>query len=411
MREEFLQKETKSVCVNFTAGKVDSLRMKTKRTSTVRVYDNAVIGVAGKVGEADKEALKKEAVANLSRWIPYPDLPEKPVNKSINAKKTIVSDSDFMPFVKLAAERIANENPMFNVNGKAYLSESDSVYIGSDGTNLSYSGNAFSFELEIKEKKSANIMDMGFGIEDDKFLTEDFYRDVKTRLDAYLIALPHFEKTKIPVIMSEMYFTYMLRHFVADVYCNNVSLLNGKLGEKVFNDKLNVLLDRNPDDNLNIEFFDDEGVINEDYKAYLVKNGVMENLLTTKITAKKYGVKNIGSAYADFADVPTISARGFAVGHTNENLADILGDEEAVYLDVSSGGDMTPDGDITLPSQLAYLYRGGKIVGKLPEFSLKGNVFDMFGKDFLGACSLGSLFKSFKRENVVVAYMDVVNKK
>ena len=56
-------------------------------------------------------------------------------------------------------------------------------------------------------------------------------------------------------------------------------------------------------------------------------------------------------------------------------------------------------------------YADGKLVGRLPEFALCGNVFDVYGKNYLGACSLGSLFKTAERETVVVAEMNVVNKK
>ena len=72
---------------------------------------------------------------------------------------------------------------------------------------------------------------------------------------------------------------------------------------------------------------------------------------------------------------------------------------------------MTPDGNISLPVQVAFLYKDGKIVGRLPEFSLCGNMFDIFGKDYIGATSLGSIFKSLRRDTVIVTEMNVVNKK
>ena len=83
MRTELLKKKTRSACANVTGGTVDSLRLKTETSTTVRVYDNGFIGIAGKIGDADEEALKKEAVKNIERKIPYPDLPDKPLYKSI----------------------------------------------------------------------------------------------------------------------------------------------------------------------------------------------------------------------------------------------------------------------------------------------------------------------------------------
>ena len=33
---------------------------------------------------------------------------------------------------------------------------------------------------------------------------------------------------------------------------------------------------------------------------------------------------------------------------------------------------------------MSYLIRNGKVVGRLPEFSVYGNIYEMFGEDYLG---------------------------
>ena len=57
---------------------------------------------------------------------------------------------------------------------------------------------------------------------------------------------------------------------------------------------------------------------------------------------------------------------------------------KAVYVVVASGGDATPDGHFATPVQMAYLMEGGKLVGRLPDLSISGDFFDMFGKDYIG---------------------------
>lgn len=411
MRIETIKRKSKSACVNLTGGTVDSLRVKNKSSVTVRVYDGGKIGVAGKKGSASIEDLKAEAIRNLSRGISYPDIPNKPFNKSINVKKDIIKAEDFMGYVDDTAKKISEQNPAFIISGKAYLSELETSYESTDGRKLDYAASSISFGISFKAKDSANIMDGGIDVEDDALIGDDFVADVKTKLDAFLTPVGHVAADKVPVIMSASYFSYALSHFVADAYCSNASLLNGKLKSKVFGDKLSVCLNRDPSERLLFPFFDVEGVVNNDYRSYLVKNGVMEKLLSTKLTADKYGIENAGCAEAEYVGAPGASAVGLDVDVTADKIEDLVGDGEAIYLDMSFGGDMTPDGNMSLPAQLAFLYKGGKLVGKLPEFVLCGNIFDVFGDDFLGACSLGSVFKSMKREKVVVAHMNVVNKK
>ena len=74
---------------------------------------------------------------------------------------------------------------------------------------------------------------------------------------------------------------------------------------------------------------------------------------------------------------------------------------KAVYVAVTSGGDMTPDGTLGLPVMLAYFYEDGKLVGALPEFSLSGSLFDVFGKDFMGAAE-NDIFSFADKEKVLV---------
>ena len=42
------------------------------------------------------------------------------------------------------------------------------------------------------------------------------------------------------------------------------------------------------------------------------------------------------------------------------------------------------NGDFAMPVQCALLSDGEKILGKLPPFTMSSNLFDMFGKDFIG---------------------------
>ena len=58
---------------------------------------------------------------------------------------------------------------------------------------------------------------------------------------------------------------------------------------------------------------------------------------------------------------------------------------------------------------MAYLYEDGKLAGKLPEFTVTGNLFDIFGKDFIGVCKKG--FYSFGKNKYFVYKAKIVNKK
>ena len=75
MNKEYIYKKSSSLSVNVAASKVESLRKVVETTSTVRVYDNGLIGVAGQIGDCDMKKLEAEAIKNLENKIPYPCVP------------------------------------------------------------------------------------------------------------------------------------------------------------------------------------------------------------------------------------------------------------------------------------------------------------------------------------------------
>jgi PmbA protein len=137
----------------------------------------------------------------------------------------------------------------------------------------------------------------------------------------------------------------------------------------------------------NVCFFDGEGVVSK--KPFnLVKNGVLTGLLTYKRSASNYSLPLMGSAEGEYDEVPSVTFNGWRAENTAETLGKLVKDR-AIYVCMTSGGDMTPSGEVGLPVMLAYLYEGGKLVGKLPEFSLSGNLYDILGKNFVGITQEG----------------------
>ena len=61
MNKEYIYKKSSSLSVNVAASKVESLRKVVETTSTVRIYDNGFIGVAGQIGDCDMKKLEAEA--------------------------------------------------------------------------------------------------------------------------------------------------------------------------------------------------------------------------------------------------------------------------------------------------------------------------------------------------------------
>ncbi len=407
MKVEKTITKTSGRCINVSASTVTSLRINNQIENTVRVYDKGCIGVEGCLGSADFDKMQKTATDKLQQGIAYPETHDEPRTLSVDVSKQIFAEEEFVDKIKHLVARLAKENPEFIFSNKVILDSTEKTYENSDGAHLFYKGNCLSVGLALQKKGSANIMDEFYDCESDSFDEDAICADIHDKCRAFLTQLPQIQEDEVTIIGNIEPLQYAISHFVADLYFNNASIFNGKLGQKLFSEKLNLTINRDPEKQLNLPFFDAEGVVNDGYTKHIVKNGVLTTLLTCKKSAAQYNTENIGAASAQYNGVPTIGIGGFSVQPTAENLQQLV-TGKAVYISVTGGGDMTPSGDISIPVMVAYLVENGKLVGKLPEFAVSCNLFDMLGDGFVGACENG--FYRFGKRQYFVYKAKLVNK-
>ena len=171
---------------------------------------------------------------------------------------------------------------------------------------------------------------------------------------------------------------------------SGASLFSGKMGEKLFSGALTLQVDRRPESWL--PFFDAEGSVLEGDTLPLIENGVLVRGAADRAQAARYGCMATAAAGGAYDAAPCRSAsEGCLRIAQTHSYAELLGDRSFILIDVASGGDMTPAGDFATPVQTAYLCRDGLPVGRLPEFSFRGSVFDLLGGGFLGRTDGGPL--------------------
>ena len=72
------------------------------------------------------------------------------------------------------------------------------------------------------------------------------------------------------------------------------------------------------------------------------------------------------------------------IERSKKTVKELLDGKYCVIPVRSHGGGFADNGDFAMPVQCALLSDGEKILGKLPPFTMSSNLFDMFGKDFIG---------------------------
>lgn len=179
------------------------------------------------------------------------------------------------------------------------------------------------------------------------------------------------------------------------------SLLQGKLGQKVFSPKISLIDDGRKMEGYSAKPFDAEGISTQ--KNILVDSGTLSGLLIDCLHAKKHGKKATGNAVRSIKTPPSIGTTNFYL----EPAPGIqtAGDENTLSQKIKRGVILTQlmgvhtanpvTGSFSLGAS-GLLVENGKIIRPLSGFAVAGNILDVFksiesvGSDFRFFGSVGA---------------------
>ena len=386
IKEKYIKK-LEEISINIVQSNIESIRKKNITKTGFRVYENGFIGIAGAVGEVDNLDLEKRAIDNLKLKIPYPYEPSTNMVKTVDYRKEIFSHEEFVKEVEELLKILRQEFPDFIFSNKIYIQEFETKLINDVGLDLTHIDKAIVVEIIIKEKSSTNIFDTFYINIHREYNRDTILNNIKETLTAYKNKVKLPIEGKQPVIFMEMDTTPLMKiinEMNGYKIGTKASLFTNFLGEKKFSDKFTLYQSAEEEDLTGIEFFDAEGVVNPDYKYTLIENGKIITPYTDKKTAAQFNLPLTGSASADYDKVPTLEPRNLKIKTSDKNLKELLNGELGVLVLIASGGDFTQEGVFGTPVQLAFLTDGEKLLGRLPELKVSGELYSMFGEDYIG---------------------------
>jgi len=408
IREKYI-KRVREISVNVVQTEIESVRKKDITKRGFRVYQDGYIGVAGAVGEADEAQLDKKAIDNLKLNIPYPYKPSENLVKEVDYREKTLSDEEFVNEAEEFLGILKKEFPEFIFSNKIYLTEMETKLANDVGLDLVHKDRFITAELIIKEKTSVNVIDAFAPYLDRTYDRDKLLEIVRQILTAYKnpVKLPY--EGKMPVVFVDkdpMPLSKIIEELNGYKVGTGASLFKDYIGQKKFNENFTLFQSTEKEDLTSFEFFDAEGVVNKDFKYPLIEKGRIISPYTDKRTAHKFNLLLTGSASCDYDTVPTLSPRNFKVEPSHKTLKELLNGQMGVVVVIASGGDFTEEGVFGTPVQLAFLTDGEKLMGRLPELSLSGELYSMFGEDYLGKSKDEPFFgQKFLALNLDVKYL------
>lgn len=385
MKKEFITVSEKETVLRIQACKIEAVRSKDIVKKGVRVYEGGKIGISGAVGDISDDVLVERAVENLATNIAYDHALESNIIEARNYNKNPMTAKTLIDHTEAILEELRTSYSDFDFFENVGIREKKVEMRNTEGLHLTYEDALFSLSLVLKEKGGPNVFDGFLVYQGRTFDPDAFWRQNHEILNAYRTKVSLPEGDKLPVFMLDFdVMTYLLgRSLNGENYATGSSLFKGKLGETLFDSRVNVY--QWGDSKTNFEpFFDREGCITKGDKLPLIENGKLVNVFTDKRVAKLYNLPHTGAATGEYDGIPTLSMPPLRLDVDTTDIQKTLGGQLAVLVVIAAGGDFTTDGDFASPVQVAFLFDGKNILGKLPEFGVRSNLYKLLGEDYIG---------------------------
>lgn len=334
---------------------------------------------------SDAEGFAK-AEENLNRRSrPYPFAPESG-RRSRDMTERQLSDKELLSTAEACLDELNRRYPRFRYSGSISQYREIMHTVNDAGMDYSNTDCDVSVNIAFKHVDSKDITDGGFS-----FSLRDFDPKVFSRMaDDFLGSYETPAELPETVIIDMQYYG-LLGLLTGSLGAENIalgtSLLSGKLGEKVFSEDFTLTHDVSDKECWFNTFWDGDGCVCENDKFTVIDRGVIVTALADKRDARKYHMPHTKSAAFNFWDIPSAGFFNPRIGRSKKTVKELLAGRPAVIPVQMSGGGFNEKGDYVMPVHCALLYDGDRVVGKLPPFTMRSSMFDMFGKDFIGVGS------------------------
>ena len=379
--------------VKIVENEIVSFNKYDKTSTSFRVYDKGIVGVHFQQGKmTDKEGFEK-AEKNLELNRQYPFELESGV-RSLDKTEKLLTDEQLMKKAKAELAYLRRAHPDFTFSGNFFAQTYFEQQKNSVGMDYQVRDGHNGVGISFKHKDSKDLDDGSFSLNfRNGFSSAKFHRMADNYLSNFtkMVELPK----ELIIMLPDWNLTGKLMDSLnAEKMALGTSLLSGKIGEKVFSDKLTICHNVAKKNIWMSTFWDADGIVHKGDRLCYIRNGKILRGYADKRVAAKYGVECTGSAYRNYRDIPNNGWVNFKISPIQKSPKEILNGRLAVLPVQFYGGGFSDTGEYAMPVQMSYLTDGEKILGRLPPFTMRSNLFDMFGKDFIGVAKYMPLWNA-----------------
>jgi PmbA protein len=385
---EVFQVVSDEIPVRFEANKLKSIQSKQASSVSLRIIKNGKLGYAAASGEIAPQKLVDIAVETAQFGMPakfeFPSNRKFPEVKILDSEVDAVSLSQMVELGRQMIEPVLKNTPGITCEAVVAKDLQSMRVINSRGGQAEYTKSTFGLGVSGTLVRETDMLFVGEGQDSCRPL-----RDVKPIVSVVLhqleLAKNHasVRNGQMPVIFTpdgvvSAFLPALMSAFNGKTVLEGASPLGKRLGDQIFDKRLSLYDDPTIDYAPHSRPCDDEGVPSR--RVPLIEDGVVRNFLYDLQTAGQSNVASTGSGGRGRGGLmsPSISALVFSKGETLfEEM--LLGIKEGLLVEQLMGAEQgnVLGGDFSGNVLLGYKIENGKIVGRVKNTMVSGNVYQI----------------------------------
>jgi len=417
---EILNLQTESTTIMFEANQLKSSSVAQTRGTAVRVIRGGRMGFAA---SSDENAVMKLA-SNVLESASYGDSLDFKFPSSLPAQEVRTYDSKIMELsiprlVEIGRnilDLILPVEPDARINLNIKRSVQSVKLRNQTGLDISFERSPLNFELEIDRIIGDDVLII-FDIMGTTEWIDDNLGFVGRLVEQLKMArrLTTMRSGNMPVLFSPFGALALALPLSQGLNGKNVykgvSPMRGRVGEKLFDEKITLRDDGTLHGRPGSAPYDDEGIPHK--RNVLVENGVLKGFIYDLRTAAKVGVESTGNAERGLFNQPEPSSTNFIFQPGKTSVKEMIASiDEGILVEslLGLGQGNIISGAFSNPLALAFKIEKGEIVGRVKDLSIAGNVYDLLKKVEAVSQEAEWVYGTFHAPYVLLPQMNVFTK-
>ncbi|MEE8418516.1 MAG: TldD/PmbA family protein [Dehalococcoidales bacterium] len=374
--------------VEFEANRLKSVQSKQSTSLALRIIKDGRIGYATATGLEDSQALVDAALETAQfgteAKFEFPSLTPFPQIDIFDPAVEAVSSEEMVRLGEEMISVIRKKHPDLQCEAGVSKGTASVRIINSRGGQATYRQTFFSLGVEGQLIRDTDMLFVGEGLSScHPVLETDFITGTVLRQLEWAGNQASAPTKSIPVIftphgVASSLIMPLMTAFNGKTVLEGASPIGKKIGQTVFDETLQVVDDPTVAYRPASRLCDDEGVPSR--VTPLIENGVVRNFLYDLQTAGLAGTLSSGSGRRSRGGLPAPSPSAFIISPGKTTFDEMLSDiKEGLVIEQLMGASQGNilGGDFSGNVLLGYKVENGKIVGRVKDTMVSGNIYQM----------------------------------